>query len=251
MRKSLPMLMVSLLVVCSLGCATAPKKPAAPAAAGYAPGVVKKTMTVNGVERTYAVYVPADYTPKKAWPLIMFLHGAGERGDDGIIQTQVGIGPAIQAHPDRFPCIVVMPQCPKTGWWDVAEADIDLALSQTRASYNVDPKRIYLTGLSMGGFGTWGYGARRLDVYAALMPVCGRGNAADAPALAKKPIWAFHGAKDSVVPVQNSRDMVEAVRRAGGDVRYTEYPELDHNSWDAAYGDADAIRWLLGCRKSN
>ena len=248
MRKFLMSVLVVLMAWGGVGCATHPKKLGV-AAPGLPPGFLAKTMKVQGVTRSYVVYVPADYTPSKAWPLVMFLHGAGERGDDGVVQAKVGIGPAIKANPERFPCIVVMPQCPNAGWWDVAEDSIDTALREVRAEYRIDPDRIYLTGLSMGGFATWMYGARHLDTYAALMPVCGKGNPADAAALAHSPIWAFHGAKDSVVPVQNSRDMVEAVRKAGGEARYTEYPGLDHNSWDATYGDAEAIKWLLSCRK--
>jgi predicted peptidase len=206
-------------------------------------------MDVNGAKRAYVVYVPRDYTPHKAWPLIMFLHGMGERGSDGLQQTQVSIATAIRWHADRFPCLVVMPQCPGDVHWDKAADDIDTALANTRSEYNVDPDRIYLTGLSMGGFATWSYGAHRLDVYAALMPICGGGDPNDAPRLAKAPIWAFHGADDKTVPPQRSREMVEAVKKAGGKINYTEYPGVPHNSWDKTYDDPEAIKWLLCQRK--
>jgi predicted peptidase len=225
-------------------------------------GFINKTMTVDGQERRYVVYVPHDYDSDKPWPLVMFLHGAGERGDDGLIQTAVGIGNAIRRNPERFPCLVVMPQCPKEGWWSddgtkwaeelkAATTDIDVALAATGKEYNVDPARIYLTGLSMGGYGTWVYGAKHTDTYAAFMPICGGGRPEDAKALAKAPIRAFHGTKDSVVPVDRSREMVAAVKQAGGDVELTEYPDTDHNSWDQAYGDAAAIAWLLKQRKGD
>ncbi|MCL4691750.1 MAG: dienelactone hydrolase family protein [Candidatus Hydrogenedentes bacterium] len=212
-------------------------------------GFITKTMDVGGVSRAYVVYVPEDYTPAKEWPLVVFLHGMGERGSDGLIQSEVGIGTAIRRHEDWFPCIVVMPQCPKDKIWTSAFDHIDAAIQYAKADYRIDESQILLTGLSMGGFGTWAYGALHADTLAALMPVCGGGQEEDAPALAKVPIWAFHGAVDSVVSADESRSMVEAVKAAGGEVRYTEYPEVDHNSWDRAYGDADAIAWLLAQQK--
>jgi predicted peptidase len=214
-----------------------------------ATGFINKTLHNGKRARSYVVYVPREYNPDREWPLIVFLHGAGERGDNGLAQSDVGIGRAIRFHPERFPSLVVMPQCPEGVWWDDAIQDIDASIEETLRDYNVDRSRIYLTGLSMGGFGTWQYGALHIDRFAAFMPVCGGGRLEDAAKLATRPIWAFHGAKDSVVSVEESRKMVEAVRNAGGDVQYTEYPDLDHNSWDAAYGDAKAIKWLLDQRK--
>jgi len=200
---------------------------------------------VDGDERTYVLYVPENYTPKKEWPLIVFLHGMGERGDDGLLQSEVGIGRAIRRHVDRFPCLVLMPQCSEKGWWNDSRGDIDVSLADTLKHYRVDESRIYLTGLSMGGFATWTYGAQHTDLYAAMIPICGGGNVEDAAKLATIPIWAFHGADDSVVPPQKSREMVEAVKAAGGNVKYTEYPGVDHNSWDPAYDDPETIGWLL------
>ncbi|MDX9975834.1 MAG: dienelactone hydrolase family protein [FCB group bacterium] len=214
-------------------------------------GFINKTLYEGKNARRYVVYVPREYDATKAWPLIVFLHGAGERGNDGLAQTDVGIGRAIRMHSDRFPCVVLMPQCPEGVWWDKSTNDIDASLEATLDDYNIDHARIYLTGLSMGGFCTWQYGAVHAGRFAALMPVCGGGNPLDAPQLAKVPIWAFHGAKDSVVPVQKSREMVEAVRNAGGKIDYTEFTDLDHNSWDATYNDPKAIEWLLKQRKGN
>ena len=210
-----------------------------------ATGFINKVMTVNGVARRYMVYVPHDYTPDKAWPLVLFLHGAGERGDDGLLQSDVGLGHAIRKNPERFPCLVVMPQCPKEVWWHQVPEHMDTVLADVLKAYNVDPARVYLTGISMGGFGTWIYGAAHTDIFAAFMPICGGGNPADAAKLATRPIWAFHGADDSSVPPSKSREMVEAVRNAKGNIQYTEFPGINHNSWDSAYGDANAIAWLL------
>lgn len=208
-------------------------------------GIVPKTVTWNGEEHRYAVYVPPDYNPDHPWPLILFLHGMGERGNDGISQTQQGIGTAIEKFPERFPCIVVMPQCPGDLWWHRAFGLIDAAFNKTLAEYNTDPDRTYLTGLSMGGFGTWVYGAKHTDRFAALIPICGGGNLEDVKALTRVPIWVFHGDADTTVPVDRSRTMVDAIKKAGGDIRYTEYPGVGHNSWDNAYRDPETIKWLL------
>jgi len=212
---------------------------------GMATGFVNKVMQVDGVSHNYAVYVPRDYTPGRAWPMVVFLHGIGERGSDGLLQTEVGIGRAIRRHPERFPCIVVMPQCPDTVFWDKATGLIDTAMADTRAAYNIDPKRIYLTGLSLGGFATWIYGAHHADLFAALIPICGGGNPGDAGVLATLPIWAFHGTDDTAVPVLKTRIMVEALKKAGGNIKYTEYPGVEHNSWDPAYDDPETMKWLL------
>lgn len=212
---------------------------------GVATGFVNKTVTVGGATRRYVVYVPHDYSADKAWPLVLFLHGAGERGDDGLLQTEVGLGRAIRMNPDRFPCLVVMPQCPKDVWWHEVPEHMDAVLADALKDYHVDRARVYLTGLSMGGFGTWIYGAAHTDVFAALVPICGGGHPGDAAKLATLPIWAFHGAEDDVVPAAKSREMVEAVRQAHGTVQYTELPKISHNAWDSAYGDPRVFAWLL------
>lgn len=225
------------------------KKAVVKAPSGIPTGFLDKVVETSSGLRRYVVYVPYDYDPKEKWPVILFLHGAGERGDDGLAQSAVGIGQAVRFHPDRFPAIVVMPQCPKDVWWDSCLDHVDLALEQTLAEYNTDRSRVYLTGLSMGGYATWIYGAMKTDTFAALMPICGGGKVEDAAALAKLPIWAFHGGADETVKPEESRKMVDAVKKAGGAVQYTEYKGVGHNSWDAAYGDAKAIKWLLSQRK--
>ncbi|MDQ1256812.1 MAG: hypothetical protein QG656_1412 [Candidatus Hydrogenedentes bacterium] len=216
-----------------------------------ATGFIIKTVVIDGAEQVYSVYIPKDYDPKKAWPLVMFLHGIGERGSDGLLQTEVGIGRAIRRWPERFPCIVIMPQCPTTKTWGSDIELIDQSMQITREECNIDPDRIYLTGLSMGGFGTWMYGAKHPDFFAALLPICGGGKTAAAPILAKLPIWAFHGLDDTTVPPKMSQEMVEAVRKAGGDVRYTEYPGVGHNSWDNAYADPEVVAWMLQQKRAH
>jgi predicted peptidase len=220
-------------------------------------GFIGKTMDVDGETRRYVVYVPEDYTTEKEWPLIVFLHGGGEKGADGWRHTEVGIGKDIRWHVERFPCLVVMPQCPEGRGWAAREArgtrpareasgdHIGRAIEETLEAYNIDEDRITLTGLSMGGYGTWDYGAKNTDTFAALMPICGGGDVNHADKLATLPIWAFHGDADDVIPVERSREMVEAVKKAGGDIKYTEYPGVDHGSWEPAYDDAATIAWLL------
>ncbi len=209
-------------------------------------GFVARTVELDGKVYRYAEFVPYDYTPQKKWPAILFMNGAGERGDDGMKHTAVGLGKAIREHPERFSCIVVMPQCQPDQVWEGKMVDLALAtLEKAMARYNIDEKRVALTGLSLGGFGTWLIGAQQPERFSCLVPICGGGDTAQAKRLSTVPIWCFHGSADPVVPVDRSRDMVEAVRAAGGDVRYTEYPEVGHNAWDRAYGDAELIAWML------
>jgi predicted peptidase len=227
-------------------------------------GFLDRTLTLNGTTYKYQVFVPENWTAKKKWPIILFLHGAGERGDDGLIQTEVGIGTAIRKERSRFPAIVVMPQCRKELWWtqaampDVAMATLDAATKEFRGN----PQRTYLTGLSMGGYGTWYLAGKYPGRFAAIVPICGgvlmpeqsRQQPADdrTPYLeaAKKigpnvPVWIFHGADDPVVPVTESRRMYEAIKALGGEVHYTEYPGVAHKSWDKAYAEPQLMTWIL------
>lgn len=216
-------------------------------------GFIAFSTDVQGEEQPAVVFVPDGYDPDRKWPLVVFLHGMGERGSDGWRQTDVGIGKAIRWNPQRFPCLVLMPQCSESTTWSSADnpdgapasKHIDAAIEHVLKKYNIDEDRVSLTGLSMGGYGTFTYGAENIERFSALMPVCGGGNPDNAAALAKRPMWVFHGGADPVVNPDQSRRMVEAVRNAGGGVQYTEYPGVGHNSWDNAYGDEEAIDWLL------
>lgn len=228
----------------------------APAAFGF----LFKTVEIDGQRVAYCVYVPPEYTHERAWPVILFLHGAGERGADGLLPTEVGIGTAIRRHREWFPAIVVMPQCAAGDvWW--SEGMMNRALRCVEAAsrdYHMDPQRLYLTGLSLGGAGTWHLGARAARHFAALVPICGfvelgasSGLEAQvARELADVPTWVFHGALDDRVPVARSREMVAALRAAGGNVQYTEYPDGGHNVWDQAYADPALWRWLFAQRKA-
>ena len=229
-----------------------------------ATGFLNEAVTVDGTEHRYVLYVPRDYAADRAWPLVVFLHGAGERGADGLKQSDVGIGRAIRLNPERFPCLVLMPQCPEEHFWDSMIPAIEAMMEKAKAAYTVDVKRVTLTGLSMGGYGAWIWGPVKKDVFAAFMPICGGGSFADirrfcpkagedvfpsmeerGKLLADRPVWAFHGKDDDVVPPFRTRQMVRAVEKAGGKPRLTEYPGTGHNSWDQAYGDPEAVAWLL------
>lgn len=236
-------------------------------------GFLDRAVTVKNVSYKYQVFVPQGWTKQEKWPVILFLHGAGERGDDGLVQTEVGIGTAIRRFSSRFPAIVVFPQCRKTRWWteDEMQAQALAALSQSLAEFNGDSKRVYLTGISMGGYGAWKMAADNPGRFAALTPVCGgirppvlragnpppatQAEAGDiyrgaAQKILATPVWIFHGGDDKIVPVDESRKMNEALKGLGGDVKYTEYPGVGHNSWDRAYAEAELISWMLELRLS-
>lgn len=199
---------------------------------------------------TYVVFVPPTYSPDQDWPAIVLLHGMGESGTDGLKQVSVGLGTAIQRDIEAWPFIVLMPQKPdRQSKWAEHEAMVMKLLDRTREEYRVDPDRIYLTGLSQGGYGTWAIGARHSDLFAALAPVCGGGDPATADRLAKMPIWCFHGETDEAVPVARSQEMVSAVEAAGGRPKLTIYPGVGHNSWDKAYRDEGLAGWLLEHRR--
>jgi predicted peptidase len=212
-------------------------------------GFLNRTATIDGTPYPYVVYVPSDYSPTKQWPVLLFLHGAGECGSDGLQQTQVGLGTAIRLHTSRYPALAVMPQCTREPkGWDGKMLDFALkALDQTLAEYSIDPARQYLTGLSMGGFGSWRIAALYPERFAAVVPICGGG---EPKTMAKKlttlPIWVFHGENDEAVPSARSQQMVEAIRAGGGEaVRYTQLPGIGHNSWDPAYNSKEFTDWLF------
>jgi predicted peptidase len=195
----------------------------------------------------YVVFVPHDYTGDKAYPLILFLHGAGETGSDGVKQTKVGLGPAIKTNEKSFPFFAVFPQSHKRTW--LANSDDGkraiAILEEVQKNYKIDSKRIYLTGLSMGGYGTWNMAIKYPKRWAAIAPVCGGGDPTKAERIKDIPCWCFHGDADKAVSVQKSRDMIAALKAAGAHPLYNEYKGVGHNSWDRAYGTAKLYDWFL------
>jgi predicted peptidase len=190
----------------------------------------------------YLLYLPADYAKQPQWPLMLFLHGAGERGDDLNLVKKHG-PPKLVAAGRQFPFIIVSPQCPKGRWWQPME--LAALLDEIVEKYKVNKDRIYVTGLSMGGFGTWSLAAYQPKRFAAIVPVCGGGEPIVAEAYAHLPVWVFHGAKDSVVPLERSEKMVRSLKRHGGNVKFTVYPEAGHDSWSETYANPKLYEWLL------
>lgn len=245
-------ILVGIIAACSLCCFPAfGQESEAPIEKSF-----KKTITKN-YELGYLLNLPKDFSDKtkKRWPLILFLHGAGERGND--LQKVAVHGPPKLASQKSYlsPFIVISPQCPEGERWD---PDILIHFVDYIAEeYPVDKKRIYLTGLSMGGYGTWALVSKYPQIFAAAAPICGGGNPiniklskpAAKKAIAQLPVWNFHGLKDTVVPPQRSDVMVQAMMEIGGNIRYTRYPEAHHDSWTATYSNADLYEWFLSHSK--
>lgn len=224
---------------------------------------LNRTVTSNGVVYRYVVAIPADWNADRAWPIVLFLHGSEERGEDGIAQSKVGLALAVRKHPERFPAIVVMPQCRRGVDWKspAMEAQILAALDASMTEFHGDPRRVYLTGFSMGGYGTWSIAAKYPNRFAAIVVVCGgiqwptphritkeEPYAAIARRVAGIPVWVFHGNADRNVFVTESREMVKLLRKLHADVRYTEYDGVAHESWDRAYGEPELPIWLFNKR---
>ena len=204
-------------------------------------------------ELTYLCYLPKDYPGPagQLWPLMLFLHGMGERGT--AIQLTAVHGPLKQVkRGQEFPFIIIAPQCPAGELWQ--NGPLLQLLHQVERKFTVDPNRVYLTGISMGGYGAWQLGLRHPGKFAALVPICGGGNMIevlvgprDQPAAFKSlPVWAFHGAKDNVVPPDESRRLVNQLRKLGVKrAKLTVYPEANHDSWTQTYENPELYKWLL------
>jgi predicted peptidase len=235
---------------------------------------LERSVRVNERTYRYRVWLPRHYTKLHRWPVILFLHGSGERGDDNVRQLSIGLPALLASDPSRYRAIVVMPQCRlEHEWYGEMEQQALAALDQTIKEFRGDRHRVYLTGISMGGAGAW-YVARHPERYAAVVPVSGEvTRQADDPfpqplppdlaallaspdpfaALAAKigrtPVWAFHGSHDSAIPVDQARRMVAALRAHGGNVRYTEYAGAGHDIWDRAYEESALPGWLVKQRR--
>jgi predicted peptidase len=248
---------------------------AKPAVDPLVPGALNaRSVRVDDVDYPVQIFVPKHYQPKQSYPLVLFLHGSGERGSEGLKQARVGLGPYVLSHAEDFPAIVVMPQSPDGSSWNGAVAKAALAaVDLAQAEFSIDPDRVYLTGMSRGGYGVWDLAAMAPDRFAALVPVCGGVETIkhDEPifvaavagardpyrSLARKigaiPVWIFHGALDDVVPTSGSRQMFAVLHSRGADVRYTEFEHANHNAWDPTYQSKELWEWLfvqrLGVRR--
>ena len=203
-----------------------------------------------GKEAKYVLFVPHAYRGDKPYPLILFLHGLGESGTDGWRPTQVGLGPAIRQREASFPFLVIFPQSQKRTWLaNSADAARALAIvAEVEKEYNIDRRRVVLTGISMGGFGTWSLAAKYPERWAAIVPICGGGDPKEAGQIKDIPCWCFHGGLDPIVVPHQSRRMMKALWAAGGHPNYTEYARVGHDSWDKAYATPDLYEWMLQAR---
>jgi len=204
----------------------------------------------------YLLFTPRDYkTDGQPWPLLLFLHGLGECGNNELERVKVHGPPKLVETDSDFPFVIISPQCPPQpgGMKDVPKAwkaeQLIQLVDHITTNMHIDGTRVYVTGLSMGGYGTWRLVAGYPERFAAALPICGGGEPSEwAASLRRVPIWAFHGAHDAVVPLSESEKMVGAVRRAGGQVRLTVYPEVEHDSWTQTYDNDEVYRWLLSHR---
>ena len=221
--------------------------PAQPAAAPAQQAKTFEQKITTTAKLDYLLSLPTDYgKSRKSWPLVLFLHGSGESGSD-LAKVKTHGPPKLVETNGPFPFILVSPQSSGRGWNpDVLNALLDSVIKR----YRVDKDRVYLTGLSMGGYGTWSLAAAHPEKFAALAPICGGGNPADAAKLARLPIWVFHGGKDTTVPLKRSEEMVEALKAAGGNPKFTVYPEAGHDSWTATYDNPEFYQWLLAQKRS-
>ena len=245
------------------------------AASSQETGFLNRTLSIDGTDYRYQVYVPREFQRGTPMPIILSLHGGGAgHGNDGLAQTQNGVARAVRLHADRFPAIVVFPQSPRGTPWGhpLGEAIALATLDKTVAEFNGDVSRVYLTGLSGGGYGSWYLSYRHPDRFAALIVICGfiremtgvvsgmpypaivAGTVADpyaavAQRIARLPVRIFHGDADRAVPVEESRRMAAALKAAGADVQYTEFPGVGHDAWDRAYDTADLFTWLFNQRR--
>ena len=235
-RAILPAVIVSVIGGCAVPAKTISATP------GQHPAVLEKTV-LRTVRLPYLLYVPHGAADAgRTWPLILFLHGSGERGGDIEVVKRNG-PPKLLAAGQEMPFVVVSPQLPAGGDW--SPEDLVVLLDDLQARLPVDPDRVYLTGLSLGGRGAWRLAARYPERFAAVVPVCGWGDPEVACRLTHVPIWAFHGAKDTVVPLADEQEMVDAVKKCGGDVRFTVYPDAGHDAWSATYANPELYTWLL------
>lgn len=203
---------------------------------------ITKTVRVNSL-----LFLPKNYEEdKRSWPMIVFLHGAGESGADLELVKRNGPPKIVEERKD-FPFILLSPQAPQGELWSFDS--LNLLLDEILSQYRVDADRIYLTGLSMGGFGTWNFALEYPERFAAIAPICGGGPAFRVCAIRHLPVWVFHGAKDNVVPIENSEEIVTALKECGGNVKFTVYPETGHDAWTEAYNNPELYDWFLSHRR--
>lgn len=223
-----------------LGCAA---QSTVPVSGALTPRALDVTVA-HHVSYKYLLYLPKGYDGEKAYPLVVFLHGVGERGSD-VRKVEAWGPPRLVAAGEQFDFVLAAPQCPAGRWWRID--DLEVLLGDVEKRYAIDRSRVYLTGLSMGGCATWDWLLRDPHLFAAAVPISGWSNPI-APLYGDcvTPVWAFHGGADPVVPVEGSEKMVEAFRKKGVEAKLTIYPKVGHNAWSATYANPEVYRWMLG-----
>jgi predicted peptidase len=240
--------------------------PATLSAADHRDRFEARTFGDRGFALPYRLLKPKDYDLNAKYPLVVFLHGAGERGNDNFKQLVHGMNDfASDENMAKYPAFVIAPQCPDDRKWVEVDWRLEahtqpespsVSLEATlrlvdalQQEFAIDSSRIYLTGLSMGGYGTWDLLARQPELFAAAAPICGGGDPAVAAKFKDVPLWVFHGDKDDAVKPKRSREMIDALKAAGGAPKYTEYPGVGHDSWTQTYADPVLYEWLFAQRK--
>ncbi len=208
---------------------------------------LQKDITIH-VTLSYLLYLPKDYGPQKRWPLVLFLHGAGQRGSDLSIVTHHGPPKLVEEGQD-FPFILVSPQCPRHTPWSFQLPALNVLLDEIESTYAVDPNRIYVTGLSMGGHGTWALAISDPQRFAAIMPICGVGDPEKVCAIKHVPTWVFQGDKDDTVRLKYAEETINALKACGGNVKFTVYPGVEHDSWTQTYNNPEVFTWMLSQRR--
>lgn len=204
----------------------------------------KEMIQTNGYR--YLLFLPRN-DEEESRPLLLFLHGAGERGRDPALVKKLGV-PKIVEEQENFPFIAVSPQCPQGQYWSIPV--LSKLLDEVESLYRVDKERVYVTGVSMGGYGTWQLAIEQPHRFAAIAPICGGGNSHEVCRIKHVPVWTFHGAEDRIVPLSESSRMVDALRKCGGNVKFTVYPEAGHDSWTETYDNPALFEWFLKHRKT-
>lgn len=220
-------------------------------------GAATRSVEVDGSSYSYQVYVPARLQAKRDAPVILFLHGINQRGEGGFLPTSGASAALVRHQLERVGAVILLPQCRRNHYWSDSAMDrmVMGALDQTIAEFGADARRLYVTGVSMGGYGAWHLASAHPGLFAAIVSICGGSPLRNgdrfgpiASGVGRTPAWVFHGANDPVVPVEESRQMVEALKSNGGDVRYSEYPGVGHNVWMKVLSEKGLLPWLLSQR---